>query len=86
MTYENFEIPARDQIEDCEELDTLLYWHTECLDIIDNVRSQLDSRKLAGIADKDWLHKAADKLSIALAASRRIERHFAALAPALCIR
>lgn len=79
MSNETFEIPARDQIEECEELDTLLYWHTECVDIIDQVRSQLDSRKLAGVADKDWLHKASDKLSIALAAARRIERHFADL-------
>lgn len=75
----HFEAPRREDVEDCKNVETLLAWHTECYEVADSARSQIEARNLSGTADQDWLYRASDKLAIVMTCARRIERRLAAL-------
>lgn len=74
-----FEAPRREDVEDCKNPETLNHWHTECYEVADMTRSQIEARTLAGIAEPDWLHRATDKLAIVMTVARRVERRLAVL-------
>jgi len=76
------ELPERDQINGTTDLDTLMMWHEDAVEVFDSIKAQLSTFKITGpLNDEDalWAIRARTKANFAGATVRRVERQIVAL-------
>jgi len=70
-----FELPTRDEIEEETNLEELMFWHEDTLDLLDHLKSQLHVYKLTGIElSPGWTNKIQIKAANVAVTLKRIER------------
>ena len=78
----NDPLPERDEIADETDMEVLLEWHAESVDLLDSLKSQLTAAKLVGNINPDyeaWAFRAGAKAGYAGTTLRRIERRIVTL-------
>lgn len=79
---DNQDLPQREEIDSVDNLELLMEWHEDVLDLFDSIKAQLQAYKMTGRDDEEhesWTIRAGAKAAYAGTTLRRIERRIVRL-------